>query len=203
MCPMAVWLDQEPSAPEEVHEGTEQRLLQVKESKLNSVITVSTSEEAARLYGIGSAPHTIMKGYEERWSRGLAGRRNEQMEKKTTENNEATEKPKVKRPRSGVWTPVSKQIPIPGTDGDTADLDMYRVEYAGEEIEVQRNRAGVKKANAWIRGLRTRAEEELRISKIRKQLDEMLARATRPEIQDRLVGAIGWLMGHGDKEEKR
>jgi len=54
---------------------------------------------------------------------------------------------------------------------------MYRVEYRDETLEVQRNRAGVKKARAWIRGLKARAEQGLKIDRIRKQLVELAQEA--------------------------
>ena len=89
MCPMAVWLDKEPSAPE----------------GWNDTMTRTAQSESAKAMDA----ETNVKA-----------------------------KPKVKRQRSGTWTKISKQIPIPGTESDTADLDMYRVEYAGEEMDVDR-----------------------------------------------------------------
>jgi hypothetical protein len=96
--------------------------------------------------------------------------------------------PKVKRPRSGTWTKISRQISIPvacrdehgdiATDPDTADLDMYRVEFKGETLEVQRNRAGVKKGNDWIRAIKSRAKLELKIYRIRLKLVDLSSEAT-------------------------
>jgi hypothetical protein len=47
---------------------------------------------------------------------------------------------------------------------------MYRVEYAGKTIEVQRNRTGVKKANTWIRELKRDAELRMKTDRIRREL---------------------------------
>lgn len=117
---------------------------------------------------------------------------NETMAKKTTENNEAVVKPKVKRPRSGCWTKTSRQIPIPGTKSDTADLDMYCVEFKGETLEVQRNREGVKKANSWIRAIKARAELGLKVERLRLAL-LVLAQEADEETAGRLKGAAEML----------
>jgi hypothetical protein len=113
--------------------------------------------------------------------------RNESMTKmsKTLGTTETTpEKPKVKRPRAGCWTQVSRQVQIPGT-ADSVDLEMYRIEFAGETLEVQRNRAGVKKANDWIRAIKARADLGLKIASIRKGL-LTLAETADPETAGRL-----------------
>jgi|GEM_PF-3595792 hypothetical protein len=124
-------------------------------------------------------------------------------------NDEATAgaKPKVKRPRAGIWTKTSKQIPVPGTETDIAVLDMYRVEYAGETLEVQRNRAGVNKANAWIRGIRDGRSELARVDKIRKQLEKMITRGghenSTSDLAKRLKTAVEALTWNEPKEENR
>jgi hypothetical protein len=119
----------------------------------------------------------------------------------------AVAKPKVKRPRSGTWTKTSRQIPIPGTEADTADLDMYRVEYAGETLEVQRNRAGVKKANAWIRSIRKSSGELLRVDKIRRQLEKMIVEGghegSTSDLAHCLKAAVVVLTRNKPEEENR
>jgi hypothetical protein len=78
----------------------------------------------------------------------------------------------VKRPRAGSWLPVVRTYQIPGTDL-TLDVEMYTVEFAGETLEVKRDRAGVAKANAWIRGIREREERLLKIDRLRRELAAM------------------------------
>lgn len=143
--------------------------------------------------------------------RGVTGSKpeggNEEMTKKTESPivfDAQVEKPKVKHPRSGTWTKTSRQVPI---SGGTADLDMYVITFAGETLEVQRNRAGVKKANAWIRGMKKRSEQMVKIERIRKALLE-LADETEPHMISSYLRKAAELLiedvfGDGDKEEGR
>jgi hypothetical protein len=108
--------------------------------------------------------------------------------------------PAVKRPRAGCWTPVTRQIPIPGSqDADgkalTLDAEMYSVEFAGETIEVLKNRDGVKRANAWIKGIKNRGEESLHIDKISRQLEALSESASSQEMTARLYKAAQVLKG--------
>lgn len=116
-------------------------------------------------------------------------KRNETMAKKTTENNEV--KPKVKRPRAGCWTPVVRTFPIPGTDF-TIDVEMYRVEYCGEVMEVQRNREGVKKAGAWIRSIKNQGNLKMKVERLRLAL-LVLSQEADEETAGRLKGAAEML----------
>jgi hypothetical protein len=106
--------------------------------------------------------------------------------------------PPITRPRSGHWTPISRQIPIPGTqDADGAALtmnaDMYRVEFAGESIEVLKNRDGTKAATAWIRTIKNRSEEGAKIEKIRATLINMSETASTEDARARLLAAANIL----------
>lgn len=80
--------------------------------------------------------------------------------------------PAIKRPRAGSWTPVVRTYQIPETDL-SIDVEMYSVEFAGETLEVKRDRAGVAKANAWIKGIREREERLLKIDRLRRELAAM------------------------------
>lgn len=116
---------------------------------------------------------------------------NETMAKKTTENNEA--KPKVKRPRAGVWTQVVRTFPLPGTDS-TIDVEMYTVEYRGDTLDVQRNREGVKKANIWIKGIKSQHNLKMKVEHLRLAL-LVLAQEADEETAGRLKGAAEMLGG--------
>jgi len=126
--------------------------------------------------------------------------------------------PPVKRPRSGTWTKISKQVGIPGTgrgaaelaktmgpfgpggvmpcgeDPDTIDLEMYRVEFAGETLEVRRDRAGVKKANEWIRAIKGADERNGRMLKIHAALLVLEGEETRDDMKRRLGLAAAALL---------
>ena len=102
--------------------------------------------------------------------------------------------PPVKRPRAGSWLPVVRTYQIPGTDL-SIDVEMYTVEFAGETLEVKRDRAGVAKANAWIKGIKARGEEALRVDRIRRQLEEMSEAASTQEMTARLYTAARVLGG--------
>jgi hypothetical protein len=112
----------------------------------------------------------------------------------------AATKPKIRRPRAGSWTPVVRQIPIPGTqDADgaalTTPVEFYVVEFCGETIEVLRNRDGAKRASEWIRNIRAGGEERLRVDTIRRKLEEMSEAATTHEMTERLYTAARVLAG--------
>jgi hypothetical protein len=112
----------------------------------------------------------------------------------------APPKPKTKRPRSGSWTPVTRQIPIPGTedaDGNAlgAPIEFYRVEFAGETLEVLKNRAGVKQGNDWIKGIKARGEEGLKIDRLRREIEEMIPTASTSDVSIRLTRAALCLAG--------
>jgi hypothetical protein len=102
--------------------------------------------------------------------------------------------PPVKRPRSGSWLPVVRTYQIPGTD-ISIDVEMYTVEFAGETCEVRKNREGVKRGNAWIKGIKARGEEALRVDRIRRQLEEMSEAASTQEMTARLYRASRVLAG--------
>ena len=110
----------------------------------------------------------------------------------TTATDGTATKPKTKRPRAGEWTPFVKQIPIPGTD-EVMDVEFYRVEFAGEVCEVRHDRAGVKRGNHWIRDIKRRGEEGLKVYDIRKKLEALAATASTPEVRDRLMAAANLL----------
>jgi hypothetical protein len=106
--------------------------------------------------------------------------------------------PPITRPRSGHWTPITKQIPIPGTqDADgaalTTSVEMYRVEFAGESIEVLKNRDGTKAATAWIRAIKNRSVEGVKIEKIRRDLVTMSESASCDDARARLLAAANIL----------
>jgi len=108
--------------------------------------------------------------------------------------------PPVKRPRTGTWTPVTRQIPIPGTedaDGNalTTPVEFYSVEFAGETLEVLHNRDGAKRANAWIKGIKARGEEGLKIDRLRRELEEMIGTASTSDVAVRLTRAVAALRG--------
>jgi hypothetical protein len=112
----------------------------------------------------------------------------------TNDATEAVTKPKTTRPRSGLWTPIVKQIPIPGTD-ETTDVEFYAVEFAGETCEVRKNREGVKKGNAWIKGIKGRGEFELKVDRIRRELEKMIETSSPGEVTARLQRAERALAG--------
>jgi hypothetical protein len=113
----------------------------------------------------------------------------------TNDATEATTKPKTTRPRSGTWTPIVKAIPIPGTD-ETTDVEFYTVEFAGETCEVRKNREGVKRGNAWVKGIKGRGEFELKVDRIRRQLDALLEmRIGSGPVVDRIKWARDALSG--------
>jgi hypothetical protein len=114
--------------------------------------------------------------------------------------------PPVKRPRAGCWTPVTRDVPIPGTqDADgkalTTPVEMYTVEFCGETIEVLKNRAGVKIGNNWIKSIKSRGEESLRIHSIRKKLEEMAKTASTADVRDRLMAAVATLHSGSESNE--
>jgi hypothetical protein len=130
--------------------------------------------------------------------------------KKTTETTEKKTRatrdpsaPPIRRPRAGCWTPVTRQIPIPGTqdaDGNalTTPVEFYVVEFCGETIEVLKNRAGMKRANDWTRKIRAHGEEGLRVDTIRRKLEEMSEAASTQEMTARLYRASRVLAGDPD-----
>jgi hypothetical protein len=119
----------------------------------------------------------------------------------TNDATEAVTKPKTTRPRSGTWTPIVKAIPIPGTD-ETTDVEFYTVEFAGETCEVRKNREGVKKGNSWIKGIKGRGEFELKVDRIRRELEELSEKASTQEMTARLYAASRALAGEVPAGEK-